>query len=144
MSDTRTPFLLNLVIAAVEAGLTAAAYLLLPARWAVTGMAGASTAAFFAGFAVTGYVLSRRLSGPGAASPLRSPTLGAHVRLIAACLPAGALAYGAARAAEGAGDMAAAGAGTLTLLLVVVLLARPFGIGEITGMVTAGRARLRR
>ncbi|WP_097923415.1 murein biosynthesis integral membrane protein MurJ, partial [Streptomyces sp. wa1063] len=111
MSDTRTPFLLNLVIAAVQAGLTAAAYLLLPVRWAVTGMAGASTVAFCAGFAVTGYVLSRRLSGPGAASPLRSPTLGAHVRLIAACLPAGALAYGAARAAEGAGDLAAAGAG---------------------------------
>ncbi|MFI7289433.1 murein biosynthesis integral membrane protein MurJ [Streptomyces anulatus] len=144
MSDTRTPFLLNLVIAAVQAGLSAAAYLLLPARWAVTGMAGASTVAFFAGFAVTGYVLSRRLSGPGAGSPLRSPTLGAHVRLIAACLPAGAVAYGAARAAEGAGDMAAAGAGTVTLLLVVVLLARPFGIGEITAMVAAGRARLRR
>ncbi|MDX5573787.1 MULTISPECIES: murein biosynthesis integral membrane protein MurJ [Streptomyces] len=144
MSDTRTPFLLNLVIAAVQAGLSVAAYLLLPARWAVTGMAGASTVAFFAGFAVTGYVLSRRLSGPGAASPLRSPTLGAHVRLIAACLPAGALAYGAARAAEGAGDVAAAGAGTLALLLVVVLLARPFGIGEITTAVAGGRARLRR
>ncbi|MER7888016.1 murein biosynthesis integral membrane protein MurJ [Streptomyces fimicarius] len=144
MSDTRTPFLLNLVIAAVQAGLSVAAYLLLPARWAVTGMAGASTVAFFAGFAVTGYVLSRRLSGPGAASPLRSPTLGAHIRLIAACLPAGALAYGAARATEGAGDVAAAGAGTLALLLVVVLLARPFGIGEITTAVAAGRARLRR
>ncbi|MFH9744270.1 murein biosynthesis integral membrane protein MurJ [Streptomyces anulatus] len=144
MSDTRTPFLLNLVIATVQAGLTAAAHLLLPARWAVTGMAGASAVAFCAGFAVTGYVLSRRLSGPGAASPLRSPTLGAHVRLIAACLPAGALAYGAARAAEGAGDMAAAGAGTLTLLLVVVLLGRPFGLGEITAMTAAGRARLRR
>ncbi|WP_239144182.1 murein biosynthesis integral membrane protein MurJ [Streptomyces sp. SID14515] len=144
MSDTRTPFLLNLVIAAVQAGLSVAAYVLLPARWAVTGMAGASTVAFFAGFAVTGYVLSRRLSGPGAASLLRSPTLGAHARLIAACLPAGALAYGAARAAEGAGDVAAAGAGTLTLLLGVVLLARPFGIGEITTMVAAGRARLRR
>ncbi|MFJ9143182.1 murein biosynthesis integral membrane protein MurJ [Streptomyces griseus] len=144
MSDTRTPFLLNLVIAAVQAGLSVAAYLLLPARWAVTGMAGASTVAFFAGFAVTGYVLSRRLSGPGTASPLRSPTLGAHVRLIAACLPAGALAYGAARATEGAGDVAAAGAGTLALLLVVVLLARPFGIGEITTAVAAGRARLRR
>ncbi|MDX2671507.1 murein biosynthesis integral membrane protein MurJ [Streptomyces sp. NRRL_ISP-5395] len=144
MSDTRTPFLLNLVIAAVQAGLSVAAYLLLPARWAVTGMAGASTVAFFAGFAVTGYVLSRRLSGPGTASPLRSPTLGAHVRLIAACLPAGALAYGAARATEGAGDVAAAGAGTLALLLVVVLLARPFGIGEITTAVAVGRARLRR
>lgn len=144
LSDTRTPFLLNLVIAAVQAGLSVAAYLLLPARWAVTGMAGASAVAFFAGFVVTGYVLSRRLSGPGAGPLLRSPTLGAHVRLIAACLPAGALAYGAARAAEGAGDVAAAGAGTLTLLLAVVLLARPFGIGEITGMVKAGRARLRR
>ncbi|WP_051860330.1 murein biosynthesis integral membrane protein MurJ [Streptomyces anulatus] len=144
MSDTRTPFLLNLVIAAVQAGLSAAAYLLLPARWAVTGMAGASTVAFFAGFAVTGYVLSRRFSGPAAGPLRRSPTVGAHARLIAACLPAGALAYGAARAAEGAGDVAAAGAGTLTLLLGVVLLARPFGIGEITAMVTAGRARLRR
>ncbi|MFG2764107.1 murein biosynthesis integral membrane protein MurJ [Streptomyces rubiginosohelvolus] len=144
MSDTRTPFLLNLVIAAVQAGLTAAAYLLLPARWAVTGMAGASTVAFCAGFAVTAHVLSRRLSGPGAGSLLRSPTLGAHARLIAACLPAGALAYGAGRAAERAGDVAAAGAGALTLLLAVVLLARPFGITEITTMLTAGRARLRR
>nr|WP_202521291.1 murein biosynthesis integral membrane protein MurJ [Streptomyces sp. SID5614] len=144
MSDTRTPFLLNLVIAAVQAGLTAAAYLLLPARWAVTGMAGASTVAFCAGFAVTAHVLSRRLSGPGAGSLLRSPTLGAHARLIAACLPAGALAYGAGRAAERAGDVAAAGAGTLTLLLAVVLLARPLGIAEIATMLTAGRARLRR
>ncbi|MET8379195.1 murein biosynthesis integral membrane protein MurJ [Streptomyces microflavus] len=144
MSDTRTPFLLNLVVAAVNAGLSAAAYWLLPARWAVTGMAGASTVAFTVGFAVTGYVLARRVSATGTGSLLRSPTVGTHLRLIAACLPAGALAYGAARAAEGAGDVAAAGAGTLALLLVVVLLARPFGIGEITAMVDGGRARLRR
>ncbi|MFB6656386.1 murein biosynthesis integral membrane protein MurJ [Streptomyces microflavus] len=144
MSDTRTPFLLNLVVAAVNAGLSAAAYWLLPARWAVTGMAGASTVAFTVGFAVTGYVLARRVSATGTGSLLRSPTVGTHLRLIAACLPAGALAYGAARAAEGAGDVAAAGAGALVLLLVVVLLARPFGIGEITAMVDGGRARLRR
>ncbi|MFD8115822.1 murein biosynthesis integral membrane protein MurJ [Streptomyces microflavus] len=144
MSDTRTPFLLNLVVAAVNAGLSAAAYWLLPARWAVTGMAGASTVAFTVGFAVTGYVLARRVSATGTGSLLRSPSVGTHLRLIAACLPAGALAYGAARAAEGAGDVAAAGAGTLALLLVVVLLARPFGIGEITAMVDGGRVRLRR
>ncbi|MEE1731321.1 murein biosynthesis integral membrane protein MurJ [Streptomyces sp. BE282] len=144
MSDTRTPFLLNLVVAGVNAGLSAAAYWLLPARWAVTGMAGASTVAFTVGFAVTGYVLARRVSATGTGSLLRSPTVGTHLRLIAACLPAGALAYGAARAAEGAGDVAAAGAGALVLLLVVVLLARPFGIGEITAMVDGGRARLRR
>ncbi|MEV7306266.1 murein biosynthesis integral membrane protein MurJ [Streptomyces microflavus] len=144
MSDTRTPFLLNLVVAGVNAGLSAAAYWLLPARWAVTGMAGASTVAFTVGFAVTGYVLARRVSATGTGSLLRSPTVGTHLRLIAACLPAGALAYGAARAAEGAGDVAAAGAGALVLLLVVVLLARPFGIAEITAMVDGGRARLRR
>nr|WP_202462631.1 murein biosynthesis integral membrane protein MurJ [Streptomyces sp. SID8374] len=144
MSDTRTPFLLNLVVAAVNAGLSAAAYWLLPARWAVTGMAGASTVAFVVGFAVTGYVLSRRVSATGTGTLPRSPTLGAHLRLIAACLPAGAFAYAAARAAAGAGDVAAAGAGTLALLLVVVLLARPFGIGEITAMVEGGRARPRR
>ncbi|MFF6894145.1 murein biosynthesis integral membrane protein MurJ [Streptomyces microflavus] len=144
MSDTRTPFLLNLVVAGVNAALSAAAYWLLPARWAVTGMAGASTVAFTVGFAVTGYVLARRVSATGTGSLLRSPTVGTHLRLIAACLPAGALAYGAARAAEGAGDVAAAGAGALVLLLVVVLLARPFGIGEITAMVDGGRARLRR
>ncbi|MET7579405.1 murein biosynthesis integral membrane protein MurJ [Streptomyces microflavus] len=144
MSDTRTPFLLNLVVAGVNAGLSAAAYWLLPARWAVTGMAGASTVAFTVGFAVTGYVLARRVSATGTGSLLRSPTVGTHLRLIAACLPAGALAYGAARAAEGAGDVAAAGAGALVLLLVVVLLARPFGIAEITAMVDGGRTRLRR
>nr|WP_251074405.1 hypothetical protein [Streptomyces sp. ISL-111] len=140
MSDTRTPFLLNLVVAAVNAGLSAAAYWLLPARWAVTGMAGASTVAFVVGFAVTGYVLSRRIPATGAGTLLRSPTLGAHLRLIAACPPAGGLAC----AAEGAGHMAAVGAGTLALLLVVVLLARPLRIGEITAMVDGGRARLRR
>ncbi|WP_417159489.1 murein biosynthesis integral membrane protein MurJ [Streptomyces cyaneofuscatus] len=144
MSDTRTPFLLNLVVAAVNAGLSAAAYWVLPVRWAVTGMAGASTVAFVVGFAVTGYVLSRRLSGAGTGTLLRSPTLGAHLKLIAACLPAGALAYGAARAAEGAGGIAAVGAGTLALLLTVVLLARPLRIGEITAMVDGGRDRLRR
>ncbi|WP_411081422.1 murein biosynthesis integral membrane protein MurJ [Streptomyces sp. cmx-18-6] len=144
MSDTRTPFLLNLVIAAVNAGLSAAAFWLLPARWAVTGMAGASTVAFCVGFAVTGYALSRRTSATAAGSLLRSPTLGGHLRLILACLPAGALAYGAARAAEGAGDVAAAGAGTLALLLVVVLLARPLGLTEIGAMAVAGRSRLRR
>ena len=45
LSDTRTPFLLNLVIAALNAGLSAAAYFLLPPRWAVTGMAAACSIA---------------------------------------------------------------------------------------------------
>lgn len=150
MSDTRTPFLLNLVIAALNAGLSVAAYLTLPARWAVTGMAGAYSVALLTGFAVTAYVLHRRLSPSGAPrpSPGRSPGMWAHVRLVAACVPAGALAHGAARAVDtegsGLGDFAALGAGTAVLALVVAGLARPLRLTEVSGALNAVRGRLRR
>ncbi|WNI26810.1 murein biosynthesis integral membrane protein MurJ [Streptomyces sp. ITFR-16] len=150
MSDTRTPFLLNLVIAALNAGLAVVAYLLLPPRWAVTGMAGAYSVALLAGFAVTAYVLHRRVSPAGAARPslARSPGVRAHVRLVVACVPAGALAYAAARAVDtdgtGLGDFAAVGAGTGVLVLVVALLARPLRLAEVSGALDAVRGRLRR
>ncbi|MFG2570470.1 murein biosynthesis integral membrane protein MurJ [Streptomyces sp. NPDC048567] len=150
MSDTRTPFLLNLVIAALNAGLSVAAYLALPARWAVTGMAGAYSVALLTGFAVTAYVLHRRLSPRGAPRPRlgRSPGMWAHVRLMAACAPAGALAYGAARAVDtegsGLGDFAALGAGTVVLALVVAGLARPLRLTEVSAALNAARGRLRR
>ncbi|MCX4793866.1 murein biosynthesis integral membrane protein MurJ [Streptomyces sp. NBC_01242] len=146
MSDTRTPFLLNLVIAALNAGLCVAAYLLLPVRWAVTGMAGAYSVALFVGFGVTAYVLHRRISGSGAARPalLRSPGLWAQVRLVVASVPAGLLGYLAARACSGYGDFAAVGAGAVVLLLTVALLARPLRLREISAVIAAGRGRLRR
>ncbi|MFF9316928.1 murein biosynthesis integral membrane protein MurJ [Streptomyces sp. NPDC014735] len=168
MSDTRTPFLLNLVIAALNAGLSVAAYLLLPVRWAVTGMAGAYTVALFAGFGVTAYVLHRRISAPGAggvpdtgageapgiggvpgkgldtASLLRSPGLWAQIRLVVAGVPAGLLGHVTARACDGLGDFAAVGAGTVVLLLTFVLLARPLRLREIGTALAAARGRLRR
>ncbi|MET9658261.1 murein biosynthesis integral membrane protein MurJ [Streptomyces sp. NPDC006510] len=146
MSDTRTPFFLNLVIAALNAGLSAAAYLLLPVRWAVTGMAGAYSVALFAGFAATAYVLHRRVGRSDAAgtSLLRSPTLWAQLRLVAAAVPAGLLGYLAARSCAGSGDFAAVGAGSLVLLLTVALLARPFRLREVSAVIAAGRSRLRR
>ncbi|MFH8473377.1 murein biosynthesis integral membrane protein MurJ [Streptomyces sp. NPDC018000] len=146
MGDTRTPFFLNLVIAALNAGLSVAAYLLLPARWAVTGMAGAYSVALFAGFAVTAYVLHRRVSGSDATRPslMRSPGLWAQLRLVVACVPAGLLGYLAARVCEGSGDFAAVGAGSVVLLLTVALLARPLRLREISAVIAAGRGRLRR
>ncbi|MFF5338284.1 murein biosynthesis integral membrane protein MurJ [Streptomyces sp. NPDC013181] len=150
MSDTRTPFLLNLVIAALNAGLTVVAYLTLSPRWAVTGMAGAYSAALLIGFAVTAYVLHRRVSPPGTARPslARSPGVAAHLRLGVACVPAGLLAYGAARAVDtegsGLGDLAALGAGTAVLALVVAALARPLRLTEVTAALSAVRGRLRR
>ncbi|MFD9223371.1 murein biosynthesis integral membrane protein MurJ [Streptomyces sp. NPDC060064] len=144
LSDTRTPFFLNLVIVGLNAGLSVGAYLLLPARWAVTGMAGAYSVALFAGFAVTAYTLNRRLATGGRPALLRSPGLRMHGRLLLACLPAGVLGYAAARFADAAGDFAAAGAGTLTLAAVVALLARPLGLTGITALLTGARRRLRR
>ncbi|MEU0633483.1 murein biosynthesis integral membrane protein MurJ [Streptomyces sp. NPDC005989] len=143
MGDTRTPFFLNLVIAALNAGLSAAAYLLLPVRWAVTGMAGAYSVALFAGFAATAYVLHRRVGG-GAAAPLRSPALWAQLRLVVAVVPAGLLGFFAARACAGYGDFVAVGVGTLVLLLTVALLARPLRLREVSAVLAAGQRRLRR
>ncbi|MFD5622426.1 murein biosynthesis integral membrane protein MurJ [Streptomyces yangpuensis] len=142
LSDTRTPFFLNLVIVTLNAALSAAAYLLLSPRWAVTGMAAASSVAFLAGAAATGYALSRRL-GPrtGSRSERRATAVRTHLRLLTACAPAAAAAYGAARAAEGFGDFAAVGAGTAALALVVVLLARPLRLAEITDLLDSLRRK---
>lgn len=142
LSDTRTPFFLNLVIAALNAGLSAAAYFLLSPRWAVTGMAAATSLAFLAGAAVTAYTLSRRL-GPraGTRTQRRATAVRTHLRLLAACVPAAAAAYAAARAAEGLGDFAAVGAGTAALALVVVLLARPLRLTEITDLLDSLRRK---
>ncbi|MET3986798.1 putative peptidoglycan lipid II flippase [Streptomyces sp. PvR034] len=137
LSDTRTPFFLNLVIAVLNGSLAAAAYFLLPPRWAVTGMAGAYTVALFAGAGVTAYALARRL-GPRTAAGVdarrRTTALRTHLRLLVACLPAGAAGHAAARAADGLGTFAALAAGTVALALTVVLLARPLRLTEITDL----------
>ncbi|WP_406386719.1 murein biosynthesis integral membrane protein MurJ [Streptomyces sp. NBC_00211] len=145
LSDTRTPFFLNLVIAGLWAALSAAAYFLLPARWAVTGMAGAYSVALFAGLAVTAHTLARRL-GPrtGTRTERRTTAVRTHLRLLIACLPGAAAGYAAARAADGLGDFAAIGAGTAALALVVVVLARPLGLTEITDLLDPLRRKLGR
>ncbi|MEU3774942.1 murein biosynthesis integral membrane protein MurJ [Streptomyces sp. NPDC032472] len=145
LSDTRTPFGLNLVIAGLNAGLSVAAYLLLPPRWAVTGMAAAYTVALFAGLAVTAYTLARRL-GPregaaGSGSGGRATALGTHLRLLAAAVPAAAAGYAAARAAEGLGDIAAAASGTAVIMIGVVLLAGPLRLTEITDLLNSLRRK---
>ncbi|MGW6940894.1 murein biosynthesis integral membrane protein MurJ [Streptomyces xanthophaeus] len=142
LSDTRTPFFLNLVIAGLNAGLSAAAYFLLSPRWAVTGMAAASSVAFTAGAAVTAYTLARRL-GPrtGTRSERRTTAVRTHLRLLAACVPAAAAGYGAALAADRFGNFAAAGTGTVAIALVVVLLAGPLRLTEITGLLQSLRRK---
>ncbi|MFE7772652.1 murein biosynthesis integral membrane protein MurJ [Streptomyces sp. NPDC057445] len=141
LSDTRTPFLLNLVIVGLNAGLSTTAYLLLPARWAVTGMAGAYSLALCVGWLVTGHVLGRRLAAP---RPWRSGAVAAHARLLLAALPAAALGHLAARGTAPLGAAAATTAGALVIVLTFALLARPLRLAELTDLLSAARPRLAR
>ncbi|WP_443077408.1 murein biosynthesis integral membrane protein MurJ [Streptomyces sp. SP17BM10] len=61
--DTRTPFRLALWIGATDVALAAACHLLLPARWAVTGMAGAYALSYGVGLLLTAVRLRRRTEG---------------------------------------------------------------------------------
>ncbi|MDQ0600268.1 putative peptidoglycan lipid II flippase [Streptomyces canus] len=139
LSDTRTPFLLNLLIVALNAGLSLTAAHLLPARWAVTGMAGAYSLALCAGWVVTGLVLSRRL---GIARPLRSSAVGAHARLLLAAVPATALGHLAVLGTARAGALVAATAGAVAVVLTFALLTRPLRLAELDALLS--RVRLGR
>ncbi|MDC0769576.1 murein biosynthesis integral membrane protein MurJ [Streptomyces sp. HD] len=141
LSDTRTPFLLNLVIVALNAGLSLAAAQLLPARWAVTGMAAAYSLALCAGWALTARVLSRRLA---VARPLRSSAAGAHVRLLLAAVPATALAHFAVLGTARAGAMVSTVAGAAAVVLPFALLARPLRLAELEALLAGIRKRLTR
>ncbi|MCZ4604806.1 murein biosynthesis integral membrane protein MurJ [Streptomyces sp. Lzd4kr] len=141
LSDTRTPFLLNLVIVTLNAGLSLAAAHLLPARWAVTGMAAAYSLALCAGWALTGRVLSRRL---GVARPLRSSAAGAHARLLVAAVPATALGCFAALGTAAAGPVVSTVAGATAVILTFALLARPLRLAELDALLAGARRKLTR
>ncbi|MFE5922852.1 murein biosynthesis integral membrane protein MurJ [Streptomyces sp. NPDC056468] len=141
LSDTRTPFLLNLVIVALNAGLSVAAAHLLPARWAVTGMAAAYSLALCAGWVVTARVLSHRLA---VARPLRSSAAGAHARLLLAAVPATALGHFAALGTAPAGPVVSTGAGTTAVVLTFALLARPLRLAELEALLSGVRRRVTR
>lgn len=141
LSDTRTPFLLNLVIVALNAGLSLAAAHLLPARWAVTGMAAGYSLALCAGWALTGRVLARRL---GVARPLRSSAAGAHARLLLAAVPATALGHFAVLGTAPAGAMVSTVAGATAVVLTFALLARPLRLTELLALLGGVRRRVTR
>ncbi|MFD5842383.1 murein biosynthesis integral membrane protein MurJ [Streptomyces chartreusis] len=141
LSDTRTPFLLNLVIVTLNAGLSLAAAHLLPARWAVTGMAAAYSLALCAGWVLTGRVLSRRL---GVAGPLRSSVAGAHARLLVAAVPATALGCLAALGTAPAGPVVSTVAGAAAVILTFALLARPLRLAELDALLVGARRKLTR
>ncbi|MFF8454456.1 murein biosynthesis integral membrane protein MurJ [Streptomyces albidoflavus] len=134
--DTRTPFFMAAWIAGVDIALASACHLLLPARWAVVGMAGAYTLSYLAGLALTARLLRRRLGGRIGTGGLGR----AYGKLLCAAVPAAGLGWAAARALSGPGGPGAAGTwstavalacGVLSTAVAYLLLARLLKVEEV-------------
>ncbi|MGW4374033.1 murein biosynthesis integral membrane protein MurJ [Streptomyces albidoflavus] len=134
--DTRTPFFMASWIAGVDIALASACHLLLPARWAVVGMAGAYTLSYLAGLALTARLLRRRLGGRIGTGGLGR----AYGKVLCAAVPAAGLGWAAARAVSGPGGPGAAGtwstavalaSGVLSTAVAYLLLARLLKVEEV-------------
>jgi putative peptidoglycan lipid II flippase len=143
--DTRTPFLLQVVIAAVNVGLALLAYSLLPLEAKMIGVAVAYSVTYLLGLALSTAVLRRRLGGLDGARVVR-----VYVRLLVAGTVAGGLAWvtaalaGAPLPDGAAGSAVALAAGGVVLLTTYVLLARLLHVHELTDLVGSVRGRVRR
>ncbi|WP_055493959.1 murein biosynthesis integral membrane protein MurJ [Streptomyces sp. TP-A0356] len=144
--DTRTPFYNTVIVAAVNAGASVLCYFLLPARWAVIGMAASYGLAYAIGVGVAWARLRKRLGGDlDGARVLRT-----YARLGIASVPAallsGAACYEIGRTlGQGVGGSLAALLGGGALLLgVFYVAARKMRIEELNSMVGMVRGRLGR
>jgi putative peptidoglycan lipid II flippase len=144
--DTRTPFYNTVIVAICNAAGSALCYVLLPARWAVIGMAGVYGLAYAVGVGVAWRRLSRRLGGD-----LDGPhVLRSYARLCLASVPAalvgGALAYLTTRTLGYGtlGSIAALVVGGVALLAVFVVAARRLRIQEMNSVLGMVRGRLGR
>ncbi|KOG33609.1 murein biosynthesis integral membrane protein MurJ [Streptomyces resistomycificus] len=144
--DTRTPFYNTVIVAAVNAAASAACYIVLPARWAVVGMAAAYGLAYSIGVGVAWRRLRKRLGGDlDGGRVLRT-----YARLCIASIPAallsGAACYGIGHSlGQGAlGSFAALIAGGAVLFGIFFLAARKMRIEELNSLVGMVRGRLGR
>ncbi|RCG14322.1 murein biosynthesis integral membrane protein MurJ [Streptomyces diacarni] len=144
--DTRTPFFNTVIVAAVNAAASALCFLLLPARWAVVGMAASYGLAYLTGVGIAWRRLRDRLGGDlDGRRVVRTYTrLGGAS--IPATLAAGAAAWGIMRVLGSGtlGSIAALAGGGIVLGAVFVLAAKRMRIEEMTAMLGMVRARLGR
>ncbi|MFD3479587.1 murein biosynthesis integral membrane protein MurJ [Streptomyces sp. NPDC058695] len=144
--DTRTPFYNTVIVAAVNAAASGIAYLLLPAQWAVVGMAASYGLAYAIGVGVAWQRLRKRLGGDLDGSQV----IRTYARLGMAAIP-GAIAGGAvgflitgALGSGTGGSLAALVVGGAVLLGVFYVAARRMRIEELNSMVGMVRGRLGR
>ncbi|MGV9287946.1 murein biosynthesis integral membrane protein MurJ [Streptomyces sp. NPDC003719] len=144
--DTRTPFYNTVIVAAVNAAASALCYFLMPARWAVVGMAAAYGMAYAIGVGVAWRRLRKRLGGDLDGTRV----LRTYARLCIASVPAallsGAACYGIGHTlGQGVfGSLAALLAGAAVLFGVFFVAARRMRIEEVNSLVGMVRGRLGR
>ncbi|MFH8472209.1 murein biosynthesis integral membrane protein MurJ [Streptomyces sp. NPDC018000] len=144
--DTRTPFYNTVIVAAVNAAASALCYVVLPAEWAVVGMAASYGLAYAVGVGVAWRRLRNRLGGDLDGSHV----VRTYARLCLAAIPAAVLGGGVGFAVlrclgEGAfGSLVALICGGAVLLGVFFVAAKRMRIEEINGMVGMVRGRLGR
>lgn len=144
--DTRTPFYNTVIVAAVNAAASAACYFVLPARWAVVGMAASYGLAYAVGVGVAWRRLRNRLGGDlDGAHVMRT-----YARLCLASLPAaivaGAVGFGLLKlVGDGAlGSLVALLVGGVVLLGIFFVAAKRMRIAELNSLVGMVRGRLGR
>ncbi|MGW7572769.1 murein biosynthesis integral membrane protein MurJ [Streptomyces sp. NPDC054765] len=144
--DTRTPFYNTVIVAAVNAAASGLCFLVLPARWAVVGMAASYGLAYIIGVGVAWRRLSKRMDGDlDTAHVVRT-----YARLAGASIPAtiisGAVVYGIMQTLGSGflGSLAALVAGAAALLGVFYVAARKMRIEELNALVGMVRSKLGR
>ncbi|WP_433857282.1 murein biosynthesis integral membrane protein MurJ [Streptomyces kronopolitis] len=144
--DTRTPFYNTVIVAAVNAAASALCFLVLPARWAVVGMAASYGLAYIIGVGVAWRRLGKRMDGDlDTAHVVRT-----YARLAGASIPAtiisGAAVYGIMQTlgSDVLGSLSALIVGAAALLAVFYVAARKMRIEELNALVGMVRSKLGR
>lgn len=143
--DTRTPFLLQVVIAATNVALALLAFAIAPDQWKVTGLALAYAATYVIGLALSTAVLRRRIGDVDGPRVVRT-----YVRVLVASAPPALLAWGVARLVTNSagtgqlGSLGACAAGGLVLLGGFLALARAMHIPEVGLLLATVRGRAAR
>jgi putative peptidoglycan lipid II flippase len=143
--DTRTPFVLQVAIAALNVGLALLAYAALPLAQKMIGVAVAYAVTYVAGLGLSTTVLRRRTGGLDGRRVVRT-----YVRLLVAGLVAGGSAWTASYLVSRPMDPGAAASmtglvvGGLVLLVAYVGVARALRVQELTDLLDAARRRISR
>ncbi|MFI1656454.1 murein biosynthesis integral membrane protein MurJ [Streptomyces sp. NPDC020472] len=144
--DTRTPFYNTVIVAAVNAAASAVCYVVLPAQWAVVGMAASYGLAYAVGVGIAWRRLSKRLGGDLDGTHVMRTYARLCMASVPAALVAGAVGFGLLKLlGEGAlGSLAALVVGGAALLGVFFVAAKRMRIAELNSLVGMVRGRLGR